>query len=415
MFDEDKWQEIFNTIRKHKLRTALTALGVFWGIFMLVFIMGMGKGLENGVNKTFGRTVKNVMYMNSFPTTKPYKGFSAGRWVPLSQDDVEAIKSNIPELDKIAPRRDLANILVERNDNSDRFVLRGELTDMIQLDAIKQDEGRYINQLDLNNNRKVVVIGDYVRKLLFEDEPCIGKFIKISGIKFRVVGVFSPTQVNVWSQSHSEAVVIPFTTMSKTFGIGQQIDWFICSAKLGMPVSLMETKIKTFLKKRHKIAPDDPEGFRGFNLENQFNEISSLFLGIKLFLWIVGIGTLMAGIVGVSNIMIIIVKERTKEIGIRKALGASPFSIIEMILTESVFITAFSGYLGLIAGTFIIGLIDFIMVSNKIEPANFWHPEVSVFIGLGALAILIISGLIAGLIPAMNAARINPVVALRSE
>lgn len=415
MFDRDVWQEIFSTMQKHKLRTGLTALGVFWGIFMLVFILGMGKGLENGVFRDFGERAKNVMYVWTWRTSLPYKGFQPGRVPQLKLEDIRAIQQNIPEVEHIAPRLNFGNATVIYKDKSDSYEIRGELEDMIKIEALKLYEGRYINQSDIEEGRKVAVIGSRVEEVLFGKEKAIGKYIRVKGIEFRVVGIFGPMEIKPWTESDLEAVVLPLTAMSRSFGTGNRVDYFCCSAAPNIKVSDMEVKVKSYLKERHNVAPDDPQGIGGFNLEDEFLSIVNLFAGIKVFLWFIGISTLLAGIVGVSNIMLIIVKERTKEIGIRKAMGASPRSIINMILTESIFITSFSGYMGLVASTFLIWGVNYLMISNGVESQNFHNPQVNLTIGLGSVIVLIIAGAIAGLIPAMQAAKVNPVLALKDE
>ena len=415
MFDYDKWQEIFGTMRKHKLRTALTALGVFWGIFMLIFVLGMGQGLENGVYKGFGQQVKNVMYVWTNRTSQPYKGFQPGRVPQLKLEDIRAIQENVPEVNMIAPRLNMGSHVVSYGEASDEYVIRGELQDMIHIEALQLHEGRYVNQRDVDESRKVAVIGKRVKEVLFGTAPCIGEYVQVRGVQFRVVGVFGPMQVKPWTEEDLEAVVIPLTAMHRTFGMGARVDYFICSAEPKVLVSEMEPKVRAVLKERHNVAPDDPRGVGGFNLQAEFLSVQVLFGGIKIFLWFVGIGTLLAGIVGVSNIMLIVVKERTKEIGIRKALGATPRSIISMILTESIFLTGVSGYLGLIAGTFVIGGIDYLMIINDADVDNFHHPEVNLTVGIGAIILLVIAGMVAGLIPALQAAKVRPVVALKDE
>lgn len=415
IFDRDKWQEILATIRKNKLRSFLTALGVFWGIFMLVFLLGMGKGLENGVYKDFGARAKNIMYVWSSRTTMPYKGFAAGRIVPLELSDLDVLRSQVEEIDMIAPRNEVGPFQVSKGDKGDSYNVRGELTDMPKIEAFIVHDGRYINQGDVRDARKVVVLGQTVKDVIFGDENAIGEHVTIKGIDFTVVGVYGPAQVKEWTRSDMETVVVPLTTLSRAFGTGEFIDYMVCSAKPGTRVADMEPKIRKVLKEINSIHPDDPQGIGGFNLEKEFQQIQGLFLGIKIFLWFVGIGTLLAGIIGVSNIMLIIVKERTKEIGIRKALGATPGSIVSMILTESVFITALSGYLGIIAGTFLIWGLNSIMVMSGAEAENFHNPEVNWYVGAFALVVLIVSGTIAGLIPARQAAKVNPVVALKDE
>lgn len=415
MFDKDKWQEIFATMRKHKLRTGLTALGVFWGIFMLIFVLGMGQGLQNGVYKDFGNRAKNIMFVWSTRTSEPYKGFQPGRVPRLTFDDIIAIKENVPEVELVSPRLTLHNSPIYFKDKGDAYQVRGELSEMIKLEALQLHAGRYINQNDIDESRKVTVIGTRVKEVLFGEENPIGQYIRLRGVEFRVIGVYGPEQIKPWTEDDMESAVIPLTTMHRTFGRGNRIDYFVCSAAPNIRVSKMEPKVKNLLKQRHNVAPSDPRGIGGFNLEEEFRSIQTVFKGIKFFLWFVGIGTLLAGVVGVSNIMLIIVKERTKEIGIRKALGATPGSIISMILTESVFITSISGYLGLIVGTAVIGGINYIMVANHLEPDNFYNPQVNLTVGIGSVTLLIIAGLVAGLIPALQAARVNPVLALKDE
>lgn len=416
MFDKDTWQEIWGTMKKNKLRTGLTALGVFWGIFMLVFLLGMGSGLENGVYKDFGARAKNVMYVNAGRTSLPYDGYPAGRRILLTMDDLDAIKTQVPKIDKIAPRLEIGPYVVNYKGLTDNYEIRGELTEMMEIEAFILHDGRYINQVDVDENRKVAVIGTKVRDVLFgKEKNAIGEHIMIRGIDFKVIGVYGPEQIKEWTKSDMESVVIPLSTMHNTFGTGNIIHWMVCSALPATPVSEIEPVVNAILKERHHIAPADPRGIFGFNLEKEYQQVQGLFLGIKAFLWFVGIGTLLAGIVGVSNIMLIIVKERTKEIGIRKALGATPRSIINMILTESIFITSISGYMGLLFGTLVIGGINFLMVSNNIEPRNFYNPQVNALIGIAAIIVLIISGTLAGLIPAIQASKVNPVVALKDE
>ena len=415
MLDQDTWQEILGTIKKHKLRTGLTALGVFWGIFMLIFVLGMGKGLENGVFRDFGDRAKNIMYVWPERTSQPFQGFQPGRRPQLRLEDITAIRQNIPDVQYIAPRLSLGSVPVYYEDIGDSYEIRGELQDMIRIEALQLHQGRYINDLDIRDSRKVAVLGKRTAEVLFGEKDCIGEYIRIKGVEFRVVGIFGPMQIKPWTESDLEAIVIPLTAMYRTFGTGERVDYFVCSAAPNVLVSSIEPQVRDLLKKRHHVAPDDPQGIGGFNLEAEYQSIVNLFGGIRAFLWFVGIGTLLAGIVGVSNIMLITVKERTKEIGIRKAMGAPPRSIINMILAESIAITSLSGYLGLIAGTFVIGGINYLMMANNLEPDNFYNPQVNLTVGMGAILLLILAGAAAGVIPALQAARVNPVIALKDE
>ena len=411
------------TIKQHKLRTFLTVLGVFWGVFMLIFMLGMGSGLENAVFRDFGNRATNIMYVWSSSTSLPYQGYQPGRYPRLNFDDLEAIKQQVKGVGFIAPRT-RQDAKVVHGETAETYEIRGELSQMIKVEALKVYHGRYISDLDNEESRKVAVLGTRTAEVFFgkDIEKAIGEYVTINGAEFLVVGIFGPEVIKPWTEDDQEAVVIPLTTMHRTFGLDGRVHYFAVSAKEGYRISQIEPQVRSLLKARHHVAPDDPRGISGFNLDAQFRKIRGLFDGISAFLWIVGIGTLLvglgtliAGIVGVSNIMLIVVKERTKEIGIRKAIGATPASIISSILTESIFITAVSGYLGLLAGVLVIGGINFLMEQSGVESQMFYNPEVNLGIAVGAMILLTIAGTVAGLIPAILAARVNPVITLKDE
>lgn len=413
MFDFDKWQEIFGTIRKNKLRTILTALGVFWGVFMLVFLMGAGKGLENGVMTQFGIRIKNSLFVWTNRTSLPYKGLPPGRFNQLTSDDVKAIQEEIKEISYIAPRMWVPSGEITHGNNSAAFDVRGELEDIYHIMAMEMWKGRFLNQFDEENRRKVAVIGDRVREVLFEkDEEVIGNSINIRGTQYKVIGIFKSLQKGEDASEEEQTIFIPLSTAQQVTNRHNEINWFVCAVKDEYNAAVIDEKVKRLLKKRHRIHPDDPQGVGSDNIAEEFAEVMGLFTGISLIVWIVGIGSLMAGVIGVGNIMLIIVKERTKEIGIRKALGATPYSIISMILTESVFITTLAGYFGLIAGMGIILLMNAAIGEGGEFFAN---PEIDVSVGLGAIIILVISGAVTGLIPAIQASNVNPVIALKDE
>lgn len=414
MFDLDRWQEIMNTIQKHKLRTFLTALGVFWGIFMLVFLMGAGKGLENGVMGLFGTHAKNSLYMGGSFTTKPYMGLQPGRSIRLKNEDIDAIKAQFgDQIAYLAPRLWMPSGEVIRKDKKGAFDVRGDMPDLIHIDAMQVAEGRFLNDIDMDNKRKVAVIGKRVKEVLFEkEEEVIGAYLKIQNVEYRIVGLMQSNRRGNDAIEDEKTIFLPLTTAQQVTNRPDRIGWFVCSMKPNVVVSEVENGIKDLLKKRHKVAPDDRQGIWSDNIEEEFQEIMSLFAGIRFLVWFVGIGSLFAGVIGVGNIMLITVKERTKEIGVRKALGATPQSIISMILMESVFLTTIAGYLGLVCGTLIVYALNLAVG----EGAEFYaNPEVDFRIGVIALIILIISGAITGMIPAMQAANINPVVALKDE
>lgn len=404
------------TIKQHKLRTFLTVLGVFWGVFMLIFMLGMGSGLENAVFRDFGNRATNIMYVWSSSTSLPYQGYQPGRFPRLNFDDLEAIKQQVKGVGFIAPRTRL-DAKVVHGETAETYEIRGELSQMIKVEALKVYHGRYISDLDNDESRKVAVLGTRTAEVLFGRNvgEAIGQYVTINGAEFLVVGIFGPRVIKPWTEDDQEAVVIPLTTMHRTFGMDGRVHYFAVSAQEGYRIAQIEPQVRSLLKARHHVAPNDPRGIGGFNLEAEFQQVRGLFDGISAFLWIVGIGTLLAGIVGVSNIMLIVVKERTKEIGIRKAIGATPASIISSILTESIFITAVSGYLGLLAGVLVIGGINLLMEQASVDSQMFYNPEVNLGIAIGAMILLTIAGTVAGLIPAMMAARVNPVVALKDE
>ncbi len=402
------------SIRKHKLRTGLTALGVFWGIFMLVFLMGSGKGMENGVFSNFGDRATNALYVWAMNTRLPYAGLQAGRRVVLQEKDVEAIRINFKdEIRYVAPRMWVPSPPITRNGMTQDFDVRGEGPDLLHIEPIKLAEGRFINKIDLEKRRKVLVIGKRVRELLFEeDEDPIGEYLTVAGGEYLIVGIFESGRTGEDSSEDEQTLIMPLTTAQLIRNQVGVIDWFVCTMHDDVKVSTVEEKVVTLLKERHKVHPDDEEGIGNFNLEKEFEEVSGLFFGIRMIIWVVGIGSLLAGVIGVGNIMLIVVKERTKEIGIRKSMGATPGSIISMVLLESVFITTLAGYIGLLVST---GLI-FILNQAVGEGGDFFaNPEIDLSVGLGALIILVISGALTGLLPAMQAARVNPVVALKDE
>lgn len=414
MFDYDKWQEIFQSIWKHKLRTLLTALGVWWGIFMLVFLMGAGQGLENGVMGMFGTHAKNALYVWTQKTTMPYEGLPPGRRAQLTYDDILAIEQECADfIEYIAPRLFVPSGEIMHGNNKGAFEVRGERPDLLHIEAIVMEEGRFINALDMDGRRKTAVIGQRVREVLFEKEDPIGQYLKINGAEYKIVGVFKSSRRGGGNADEDEELIfIPLSTAQQVTNRPRDINWFVCTIQPGISVGSVEDQIKGILRERHKIHPDDPQGVRSDNIEEEYKEITGLFFGIKFLVWLVGIGSLLAGIMGVGNIMLIVVKERTKEIGLRKAMGATPGSIVSMVLMESVFITAIAGYLGLLSSTAIIFLIQLAIGEGSEFFAN---PQVNLDVGIAALVILVIAGALTGLIPALTAARIEPVVALRDE
>lgn len=417
MFDLDKWLEIYQTLVKNPLRTLLTALGVFWGIFMLLVMLGSGKGLENGVMRDFDGIAPNSLFMWSQQTSKPYKGFLAGRGIEMTLDDFEALKMGIPEAKVITPRNQLGgfqgNNNVSHDEKNGAFNIMGDFPEILVVEPVTITGGRFINDKDMIDRRKVAVIGQRVQELLFEEEDPIGEYIQINNVYFLVVGTFKSKQTGERGQRDTERIYVPFTTFMQAFNYGNRVGWFTMNAKEGYPSSLVGEKAIKILKSRHKVHPDDNRAFGHFNLEEQFNQIQGLFIGIQSISWFVGLMTLLAGIVGVSNIMLVIVKERTKEIGIRRAIGARPANIVSQIVLESITLTAVAGYVGLLLG---VGLMELVgQFVNGQEDMIFYNPEVNFRTAIFAVVVLVITGALAGMIPARKAIKVSPVDALRAE
>lgn len=421
MFDLDRWQEIMSALKKNKTRTFLTAFGVFWGIFMLVIMLGAGNGLRNGVTGDFGKFATNSVFMFSRNTTMPYKGLPKGRRYNFHAEDIAALRKDVPEIEIIAPRTQNGGFNggnnVVRGTKSGAFTIYGDYPEWNEIDPVNITGGRFLNHADLSEKRKVVVIGNKVSEILFlPDENPVGQYIQIQGIYFQVIGVFKPmnTGVNFGGEKES-SIFMPLTTFQRVYNWGNVIGFFAFTSKKGIPASVVEEKAAAVLRRRHNVAPDDKQAIGSFNLEKEFNQMTGLFAGIDGLVWVVGIGTLLAGVIGISNIMLVIVKERTKEIGIQRAIGASPKNIISQIITESVFLTTFAGYTGLVVSVALLELINKVMATNPSEDTMFRNPGIDFNIAVTALIVLVISGAIAGWIPARKAVIIKPIDALRYE
>jgi len=416
VFDRDNWQEIFATMRKNKLRTFLTMLGVFWGIFMLVIMMGSGNGLRNGILQGFEGTATNSFFIWTQQTTKAYKGMKPGRNFNFKLADAEALKS-LEELDFICPMNQLggyeeANNVV-RGIKTAACEINANYPNAIKIAQVKIKKGRYINDLDIKDKRKICVVGERVVDLLFKkNENALGDYIRVNGVYFRIVGITSALGGGERAREESQKVSIPFTTFANAFNYGDVIGWFAIKSKDDVPAEKAEEKVLSILRERHKIAPDDVKAIGHWNMEIEYNKLKGLFTGIELLIWIVGIGTLFAGVIGISNIMLIVVKERTREIGVKRALGAIPSQIIGQIMMEAIFLTTLAGYFGLVLGISLLELLNS-LIGNSGE--MFLNPTVDLSTATKALVLLIVCGAFAGFIPARKAVAIKPVEALRSE
>jgi len=420
MFDLDRWQEIYHVLRKNKLRTFLTAFGVFWGIFMLVIMLGSGNGLRNGVTQNFGDMATNSIFVWAQQTSVPYKGFSRGRSFNFENRDAEALRQNIPEIKYLAPRTNVGGYngisTVIRGLKSGEFGLFGDYPVYNLIDPVNIIQGRFINDLDIKDKRKVVVIGQRVQEILFEPkEAPMNQYIKINGVYFQVVGICKSKRTGEQASQENQRIFMPFSTIQQTFNYGNAVGFFAITAKDEIPVTAMEDKVVSQLKKQHSIAPSDENAIGHFNLKKEYDKMTGLFFGIRLLVWIVGTGTLLAGVIGVSNIMLVVVKERTKEIGIQRALGASPRVIIGQIITESIVLTTVAGYFGLVVGVGLLELIDWLLSGSGANTEMFVHPGVNFNVAVTALTILVVSGALAGFIPARRAVSVKPIDALRYE
>lgn len=418
LFDLDHWQEIRVALLRNRTRTALTAFGVFWGIFLLMVMLGSGSGLRKGVLKGFADGATNSFFVWTQRTQKPYAGMPAGRGIRMTNADVAAIREKVPEAEVVAPRNQLRGFgggnNVSRGRKTGAFSVMGDYPEIRKIQSLKIEKGRFLNPVDVEESRKVAVIGTRVRELLFaKGEEPIGGSIVAQGVYFQVVGVFASPQTGDEAERDAQTIFVPFTTFQRAFNYGDRVGWMAIISRPDVPASVAEEKVLALLRSRHKVAPDDLRAFGHFNLEEEYTKIQGLFTGIRLLVWIVGIGTLAAGVIGVSNIMLIIVKERTKEIGIRRALGAKPSAVVSQIVSESVILTSLAGYLGLVAG---IALV--VGIGRLLPPGGagmFLDPDVGVGEALQALAILVAAGVLAGLAPAQRALAVSPTVALRSE
>lgn len=418
--DIDKWQEIYLMLKNNKLRTFLTVFGVSWGIFMLIIMLGAGKGLENSVVSGFDGWATNRIVMWTQRTTIPYKGFPQGRYFWLRTDDIEPLRNNIPEIEYIAPRiqyyggyRGSNN--VTRGKQTGNFTIFGDYPIIGVINPINITQGRFINELDIQNKRKVAIIGKRVAEILFEPtENPIGEYIEIQGIFFKVVGLFDSKSRGGDAERETQTIYLPFTSFQKAFNYGNVVGWIALTAKENIPASVVEEKAQAVLAARHKVHPDDKQAFGGWNMQEQFQKMTGLFTWIRWIVWFVGTGTLLAGVIGVSNIMLIVVRERTREFGIKRAIGAAPMTIISQIVTETIFLTAFAGIIGLMLGVGLIELVNNLLLSSG-GVDMFKNPEVRFEVAIIAVIVLIVSGAFAGLIPARRAINIKPVEALKEE
>ncbi|MCK5537115.1 MAG: ABC transporter permease [Bacteroidales bacterium] len=411
IFDQDTWQEIYSSIRKNKMRTAITIIGVMWGIFLLVVLLGAAKGMENNFNKLFGNFATNSVFVWAQQTSKPFKGFQEGKSLTLKMSDLHNIRNEIEGLEFVVPRH-RGQALAVNNFKSGNFGIYGDYPELDKVEKKNLTYGRFINQNDINEKKKVCVIEEEIYKQLFDkDEYPIGHYIKINNINFKIVGMYKESQIRMGGPQGN--IHIPFTTFQQVYNRGDSIGWMMITAKPEFDITQIEADVKLLLKNLHKVHPDDNRAFGSFNLGKEIEKITGFLTGMQFLTWFVGIATLIAGVFAIGNILLITVKERTKEIGIRRALGAKPWEIKRHIILESVFLTSIAGALGIIFGGLVLMLID--ATIGKGPDAALTNPTVDIPVILIAVVTLVVMGTLIGLIPAQVAVSIKPIEALRDE
>ena len=418
IFDRDTWQEIFGSIQKNKVRTIITMIGVLWGIFIYIALSGSSKGLDNGFERAFQSIASNSIFVWAQSTSIPYGGYKSERRIQLKLGDVEILKKRVKGIKFIAPRN-VAGVFgsaggnIVRGTKTGTYAIYGEFPQYIKIATAKiYDGGRFINESDIKNERKVCVIGERTQLELFEEnENPIGQFISINKINFRVVGVHKFVQGGGFGDDGD--IYIPFATFRKIFNTGDNVGWFMIAADENIDGLKVEKDIKATLKEIHTIHPDDERGIGGFNLGEVFTKTMNFANGLTFLSLIVGIATILAGVIGIGNILLISVKERTKEIGIRRALGATPSEVRSQIILESVFLTVLAGIIGIILGALVLYGINAATLDMTDFP--YTNPTVPIPYVLGALSLMIILGTLMGMIPAQKAVSVKPIDALREE
>lgn len=419
MFKKDRWIEILEALNANKFRTILTAFGVFWGILILVLLLALTNGLRNGVSADFGDFATNSMFMWSQGTSMSYKGLPKGRFFSFKLEDVDVLREKLPELKYISPRNQLGGFRgsnnVTRNEKTGAFNIYGDYPEFINQQPMDITAGRFISYSDIEDKRKVCVIGVDVVKGLYDlgEEP-IGTYIKINGINFLVTGVFKNPKSNGDAEEEANTIFVPFTTFAQAFNRADNVGWMAITAHDGTQITTIKQRVFDIMKEQRTVHPNDQRAIGHFDLAEEFGRVMGLFAILTFVGYFVGALVLMSGVIGISNIMLIVVKERTKEIGVRRALGATPWEIKSQILQESLVLTILSGMAGIATAAGFIWLMNYILGQvGKVD--NFANPSVNINVIFIALAILIVSGLLAGLIPATRATQMKPVDALRIE
>ena len=419
LFSYDTWQEIYHSLRNNKLRTFLTMIGVAWGMFLYVALLGAAKGMENGFDKLFSGFATNSIFLWAQNTNIPYAGFPKGRTMELNLEDIALLERKIPEIDYISPQSSKGNFgtqgeLMSRNGKSETYTLNGDFPIGNKISEKKLIFGRYLNDVDIAQSKNVIVIGEEIYKNFFDhkkNENPIGKSINVKGMYFNVIGVFNIKRFG--PMESSRAAYIPLSTYMKMYNQGNKVDVFSIVSRPEADLSAVEEKVKAELKNKYHVSPDDSNAFGSFNLGKEFAKLTGFLKGMQLLTITVGVLTILAGVIAISNILLITVKERTKEIGIRRALGAKPAEVRNQILLESLVITLSSGLMGFIMGMLLLMVLDTLTAGQTDFP--FYNPTVDYGNVFMAMAVMVGLGLVVGMIPAQRAVKIRPIEALRSE
>ena len=417
LIDLDSWSEIVDALSKNRLRSFLTAFGIFWGVFMLVLLMGGGRGLESMLGEVFAGFASNSGFMAATQTSMPHKGFREGRIWQLETSDIQRVRNAVPELDILTPTNNKWGSSAVRDNKTISVSITGIYPDYLRVSNPRLKAGRSINDTDIAQERKVCIIGNRVAEELFpgENEIC-GQRIQIDGIYYTVIGLSGRTGNGISINGNALTTVeVPFTTMQRAYGYGNKIGMLTYTARPGYKISTVQDKVEAVLKHAHSIHPDDPQAVLKVNAEAMFTLVDNLFTGISILVWMIGLGTLLSGAIGVSNIMMVTVRERTTEIGIRRAIGATPRDILRQILSESMMLTLLAGMSGITLSVLILQVVE-TAVGSSSDPASAGASfQISFWLAIGAALLIALLGILAGLAPALRAMHIRPVEAMRSD
>lgn len=415
-FDLDSWSEIVDALSKNKLRSFLTAFGIFWGVFMLVLLMGGGRGLESMLGNVFAGFASNSGFMATSTTSMPHKGFREGRQWDLDLHDIDRVRNSVPEIDILTPTNTRWGISAVRDNKKLNVSITGIYPDYLRVSNPRLKAGRAINDTDIAQERKVCIIGSRVAEELFpgEDEIC-GQRIQIDGIYYTVIGLSGRTGNGISINGNALTTVeVPFTTLQRAYGLGTKIVMLTYTAQPGYQISAVQDKIEAVVKRAHSIHPDDPQAVIKVNAEAMFTLVDNLFNGISILVWMIGLGTLLSGAIGVSNIMMVTVRERTTEIGIRRAIGATPTDILRQILSESMMLTLLAGMSGITLSVLILQVVETAVNATGTTDGTSTF-QISFWLAVGAALLIALLGIVAGLAPALRAMHIRPVEAMRSD